>query len=75
MTTWQEAIGGQPFITDMRRSRKACIDGEPVEVGRYAVWLPVPDTDRHQVVEVGDDLAQLCEKYAVSTANICAVML
>lgn len=34
-------------------------------VGRYAAWVHVEGSERHQVIEVGDDLDALQQKYGV----------
>lgn len=66
METWKQLVGERSFISDLGKSHEAEIGGMKTEVGRYAVWVPVPGSGRHQVVEIGDDLNRLLEKYSIS---------
>jgi hypothetical protein len=65
MDEWTRLTGNQVFISDLGKNQTQEIGGEPMVIGRYAVWAPIPKTERHQVVEVGEDIAYLMEKYQV----------
>ena len=70
MDTWKQLVGNRAFISDLGKSHEAEIGGTKTVVGRYAVWLPIEGSDRHQVVEVGDDLVMLQEKYDVPIERV-----
>ena len=65
MDTWKKLVGTRAFISDLGKSHEAEIGGTKTIVGRYAVWVPVEGSERHQVIEVGDDLDTLQQKYGV----------
>lgn len=65
MDTWKHLVGDRSFISDLGKNQEAEIAGTKTVLGRYAVWVSVPETDRHRIVEVGDDLSALMEKYDV----------
>ncbi len=65
MDTWKHLVGDRSFISDLGRNQEADIAGTKTVLGRYAVWVSVPETDKHRIVEVGDDLSALMEKYNV----------
>ena len=65
MDTWKHLVGDRSFISDLGKNQEADIAGTITVLGRYAVWVSVPGTDRHRIVEVGDDLSVLMEKYDV----------
>ena len=56
MEQWEAMMGGKTFITDLGEERHAEINGVDTVVGRYAVWSPIRNASRHQIVEVGCDL-------------------
>jgi len=66
MDEWEKLTKDKVFISDLGESQQVEINGEPTMLGRYAVWAPVPQSSRHQVVEVGDDIDALMQKYHVS---------
>lgn len=70
MDTWKQLVGDHAFISDLGKSHEAEIGGTKTIVGRYAVWLPVAGSERHQVVEVGDDLEVLQKKYDVPIERV-----
>ena len=53
MEQWEAMMGGKTFITDLGEERHAEINGVDTVVGRYAVWFPIRNASRHQIVEVG----------------------
>ena len=65
MDTWKKLFGNRAFISDLGKSHEAEIGGTKTIVGRYAVWVPVEGSERHQVIEVSDDLDALQQKYGV----------
>lgn len=64
---WTKLTAHRAFISDLGESQTVEINGEKTPLGRYAAWTPVPQTDRHQVVEVSGDLEALKLKYKVSS--------
>ena len=46
------------------------INGNKVIIGRYAVWSPLKDKPGHMIIEVGNDLAQLQQKYNISDSLV-----
>lgn len=67
METWKDLVGDRSFISDLGKNQEADIAGTKTVLGRYAVWVSIPGTDRHRIVEVGDDLPALMEKYNVQS--------
>lgn len=73
MSQWDELMQGKLFITDLGENRHAEIDGMDTVVGRYAVWAPIRNADRHQIIEVGCELLPLAEKYHIPHERICTI--
>lgn len=73
MSQWNELMQGKLFITDLGENCHAEIDGVDTVVGRYAVWAPIRNADRHQIIEVGRELPPLAEKYSIPQERICIV--
>lgn len=71
---WEEMMKGQVFISDLGESPEVTVEGATAVLGRYAVWSPVSEGTGHQVIEVGEDLAALCEKYDVPPARVCSLV-
>lgn len=65
MEAWKERFGGRKFITDLGEKSA----DTPQWPGRYALW--VPQGEGHQIVEVSDDLEDLCRRHGVPQENIC----
>jgi hypothetical protein len=63
---WHKLTARRAFISDLGGERMTNVNGEETVIGRYAAWLPVPQTDRHQVVEVSANLESLKKKYGVA---------
>ena len=74
MQTWNDLMKGKAFITDLGVSKTSTINGEEVDVGRYAVWSPVTNSEGHQVVEVGADLEELMNKYKIPEERVCRLV-
>jgi hypothetical protein len=70
MENWRTLVGRQTFISDLGASQVAEIDGQPTRVGRYAVWSPIAHAEGHRVVEVGEDIAALQQKYGVPPERV-----
>lgn len=66
-----EMMAGKFFITDLGEDQNDLVNHTPTVVGRYAVWAPIAGSDRHQIVEVGQDLGCLMQKYGVSVSDVC----
>lgn len=71
MQQWSEMMNGRAFITDLGENRMSVIGGKEVTVGRYAVWSPMRNGDGHSVVEVGESLDELQQKYGIPADRIC----
>lgn len=59
----------QAFLTDLGEGSSAAAGGP----GRYAVWSPMAAGDGNCVVDVGDDLGALLEKYHLSAERLCVL--
>lgn len=70
MNDWESLTSNKLFLTDLGQDQSVEIEGRQVVLGRYAVWAPIPNSDRHQVVEVGSDLAALAAKYDLDAAEL-----
>ena len=66
---WSEFARRQPFLTDLGEGGSAAAGGP----GRYAVWSPMTAGDGNCVVDVGDDLGALLEKYHLSAERLCVL--
>lgn len=71
---WSELMKNRTFITDVGESRTSLINGQEVIVGRYAVWSPVTNSESHQVIEVGDALDKLKQKYGIPDDRVCRII-
>lgn len=69
---WTKLMAGQVFMTDLGAQPPS--DADRPDVGRYAVWSPMANSDRHQIVEVGTDLNYLQKKYGVPDDRLCVLM-
>lgn len=58
------------FISDISTENTTTINGNKVIIGRYAVWSPLKDKPGHMIIEVGNDLAQLQQKYNISDSLV-----
>ncbi|NJD04183.1 MAG: hypothetical protein FIA99_16685 [Ruminiclostridium sp.] len=74
MYNWNKLMENQVFISDLGSNQEAVVEGQAVLLGRYAVWSPVTNSKGHQVIEVGDDLQDLCKKYHVPQERICTIL-
>lgn len=61
---YEAALPHRPGRGELRRR------GRP---GRYAVWSPMTAGDGNCVVDVGDDLGALLEKYHLSAERLCVL--
>ncbi len=68
-----ELFKGKYFITDLKASREVESNGEKIFLGRYGVWIPSVAGDRHIIIEVGDDLGYLKNKYNIEEDGICVL--
>ena len=73
MDEWTRLTANRVFISDLGENQRAEIGGMKTEIGRFAVWAPVPKGN-HNVVEVGTDVAVLMEKYAVPQERVLRLM-
>lgn len=71
MAVWEELMKNKVFITDLGENQNAVIAEQNVTVGRYAVWSPITNSKSHQVIEVGETLEYLRQKYHVPEDRIC----
>lgn len=68
--TLEELTQGKVFISDISTENTTTINGNKVIIGRYAVWSPLKDKPGHMIIEVGNDLAQLQQKYNISDSLV-----
>lgn len=68
--TLEELTQGKVFISDISTKNTTTINGNKVIIGRYAVWSPLKDKPGHMIIEVGNDLAQLQQKYNISDSLV-----
>ena len=68
--TLEELTQGKVFISDISTENTTTINGNKVIIGRYAVWSPLRDKPGHMIIEVGNDLAQLQQKYNISDSLV-----
>lgn len=68
--TLEELTQGKVFISDISIENTTTINGNKVIIGRYAVWSPLKDKPGHMIIEVGNDLAQLQQKYNISDSLV-----
>lgn len=62
------------FITDMGESLGGIMDGQKFDLERYGVWKREPcKGNRHQVVEVGNDLSELKLKHGVENDRVIPI--
>lgn len=57
MDEWTRLTANRVFISDLGENQTTEIDGVKTEIGRFAVWAPVPKGN-HNVVEVGSDVGR-----------------
>jgi hypothetical protein len=66
---WNELAAGKPFIVDLGINPEISgllKDAPTKTMGRFGAFVPVPNMNRHQIVEVSDDLEHLKVQYGVS---------
>lgn len=68
--TLEELTQGKVFISDISTENTTTINGNKVIIGRYVVWSPLKDKPGHMIIEVGNDLAQLQQKYNISDSLV-----
>ena len=64
--TLEELTQGKVFISDIPTENTTTINGNKAIIGRYAVWSPLKDKPGHMIIEVGNDLTHLQQKYNIS---------
>lgn len=74
MNDWNKMMENKVFISDLGSNQEATVEGQPTLLGRYAVWSPVTNSTGHQVIEVGEDLELLSQKYNVPPERICTIV-
>lgn len=67
---WNELVEGKNFITDL--GEKIGSNGQGV-ICRYAVWTQSTVSGKHQIVEVGNNLDELRNKYQISEDMIMKI--
>jgi hypothetical protein len=70
---WKD-FSGKAFISDLGTEHEITgPDGEKKILGQFAVWSPVAQSERYQVVEVSGDLAGLKAKYRISEDRVLKI--
>ena len=67
---WEKLIRLKPYITDLGKNCTMDFHMIHAVVGRYIVWLPMANSDRHFIAEEGNDLAELMKKYDIPQERI-----
>ncbi len=70
MDDWEKLIRNKPYITDMGKNCTVEFHMIHAVVGRYIVWLPIVNADRHFIAEEGNNLEELMERYSVPPERI-----
>lgn len=70
MEEWGQLVGQKAFISDLGENQKVLVGGIETGMGRYAVWSPTKEQERHSVVEVGSDLLLLRQKYNIPEERV-----
>lgn len=66
MEQWEALMAGKTFITDL--------GADNLPVGRYAVWSPLDGGQGHAVVEVGQELDALMDRYHIPSDRVCVLV-
>lgn len=74
MEDWNAMMAGRAFITDLGNARAMEQDGASAAPGRYAVWSPLKGGQGHTVVEVGESLEKLMERYQIPAERVCLLV-
>ncbi len=69
----EELFSGKLFISDLGEPQTVTTDEQEIIVGQYAVWAPIKGTERHQIVEVGENLEDLMNKYKITMESVCTL--
>lgn len=67
---WEKLIRLKPYITDLGKNCTMDFHMIHAVVGRYIVWLPMANSDRHFIAEEGNDLAELMKKYDIPQERV-----
>lgn len=70
----EELFAGRLFISDLGEPQTIEENGKQITLGQYAVWAPIQGTSRHSIIEVGDYLDDLMQKYHISKDNVCKLV-
>ena len=75
MEEWNKLMAGRGFLTDLGAARPPAPGSGDPPPGRYAVWSPLRGGEGHTIVEVGDNLAALMERYQISPELVCTLVV
>lgn len=70
MDQWEKLVKNKAYITDLGKNCIMEFHTVHAVVGRYIVWLPKPNSNRHFIAEEGNNLEELMEKYDVPFQRI-----
>jgi hypothetical protein len=73
---WAEITANKPFIMDLGfqpGTVQRSTSEEPLPLGQFAAFLPIPNQARHQIVEVSQDVEYLKRKYGVPEDHVLRV--
>ena len=65
MDQWEKLVKNKAYITDLGKNCIMEFHTVHAVVGRYIVWLPKPNSNRHFIAEEGNNLEELMEKYDI----------
>jgi hypothetical protein len=66
---FEERTKGKLFITDFKSENSS----NKSETKRYAVWSPNENGERHEIIELGNDLNELQKKYEIDDEHILII--
>lgn len=76
MEEWKKLTSRKYFISDLIENKQIFNEkGQKVILGRYAVWAPSLNGERHQIVEVSSDLEFLKKKYNIPNDLVLSISI
>ena len=70
MDDWDKLVKNKAYITDLGKNCTMEFHTVHAVVGRYIVWVPKPNSNRHFIAEEGNNLEELMERYDVPPQRI-----
>lgn len=70
MDKWEKLIKNKAYITDLGKNCTMEFHTVHAVIGRYIVWMPKPNSDRHFIAEEGNDLEELMRKHDIPLQRV-----